>query len=249
MSTKEFITTPNIPNKRSKAVLVDYRIAKESVQTLHSLGITVYFSTPVNTLYPQVKGHPDMQLCHVGKNKFVAAPSVFSYYQTLWPKAQILKGKTNLSVSYPRHIAYNAGIVGDHIFHFSNYTDPIVKKQLSDKTAVSVRQGYSKCNICIVANGAIITSDPGIVEAAQKYHFDVLKIHHGFIKLFDMEGFLGGSCGLLAPDLLAVNGDIHTHKDADAILSFCKNYKVELCPLKKGCIDDIGSILPIVQEK
>lgn len=248
MSTKEFLMFPNIPNKCSESVLVDYRISKESIQTLQSLGITVYVSTPVKHLYSQVSGHPDMQICHMGANRFVAEPDVFSYYQRLWPQAQVLKGKTKLKQQYPQDIAYNSAIIGNFIFHRTDCTDAVIKECLKDKTMIHVKQGYSKCNVCMIHEKAIITSDAGIAAAAQKYDFDVLRIHAEGISLYDMEGFFGGSSGLLAPNLLAVNGDISTHPDASAIRSFCKNYKIDICSLKRGPIEDIGSILPITQK-
>ena len=58
-------------------------------------------------------------------------------------------------------------------------------------------------------------------------------------------GFIGGATGLIAPDMLAVNGDLKTHPDYNNIVDFCKNYHVDIISLKNGSIYDIGSILPI----
>ena len=86
----------------------------------------------------------------------------------------------------------------------------------------------------------------GVNKLAKSNGIDVLKINEGYITLKDMSyGFIGGATGLIAPDTLAVNGDIKTHKDCDNIISFCKNHRVDVLSLKKGEIEDIGSILAI----
>ena len=47
-------------NNSSRNVLVDYRIAKDSIKTLESLGFNVFKTKPVNELSKPVCGHPDM---------------------------------------------------------------------------------------------------------------------------------------------------------------------------------------------
>ena len=56
-----------ITNICSNRVLVDYRTSEESVQELIKLGIDVYKSTRVESLYEEVTGHPDMQIYFINK--------------------------------------------------------------------------------------------------------------------------------------------------------------------------------------
>ena len=98
--------------------------------------------------------------------------------------------------------------------------------------------------ICTLNGNAIITSDKGIAKVASENGIDVLEINEGFIKLRNLSyGFIGGATGLVEENLLAVNGDIETHPDADRIKQFCKKHGTELYMLKSGILEDIGTII------
>ena len=243
-----YFDNPNLPNKRSSGVLVDYRISEESVNELNSLGINVYKTKSVKALYNAVQGHADMQIHHAGGNRFIAAPEVYEYYKSVLPDTDIIKGSNELISKYPGDICYNAAAFGDYLICNAAYTaKEILSEYCSTKrTVLNVKQGYAKCSVCVINKDAIITSDKSIAKAAIQHEIDVLQIEPGYINLKDMSyGFIGGAAGLLAPDILSVNGDIKTHINYKNIISFCKNYNVEVISLKKGEIEDIGSIIPL----
>lgn len=234
----------NLPNKNARGVLTDYRISPETVRELGLLGIETLKTQRIANLYDAVCGHTDMQIHHLGGNKFVTAPEVYDYYKNLLNDAEIIKGSKFLSGKYPDDICYNAAGLGGILICSAAYTAAEIVSEY--KTIINVNQGYAKCSICIVNENAIITSDKGIYEAAKRSGIDVLKIEPGYIKLKNMSyGFIGGATGLIAPNMLAVNGDIKTHKNCEDIILFCKNYGVEVISLKKGEIEDIGTIIPL----
>ena len=248
---REYLSMPNIPNKRServKGVIVDYRTDKEAIDTLVSMGIECILSCRVSSLYEAVCGHPDMMIHHLGGNRFITAPEAYEHFKAVIPDADIIKGSKPLKSAYPDDIRYNAASVGRYLFCNApcTATEILTEYKTLKREILSVKQGYTKCSICVVSENAIITSDAGIYKKAVECKIDALKITEGYIELKGMSyGFIGGATGLIAPDTLAVNGNLKTHPDYNNIVDFCNNYNVNIISLKNGAIYDIGSILPI----
>lgn len=113
-----------------------------------------------------------------------------------------------------------------------------------------VRQGYARCSTCIVNADSLITADRNIAAAATKNGQNVLLIRPGHILLPGYAyGFIGGCCGLIAPDTLAVTGDVDMHPDGAAIRAFCARKGVRVDCLVPGPLRDIGGILPLQQKE
>jgi hypothetical protein len=111
---------------------------------------------------------------------------------------------------------------------------------------LNVKQGYSKCSIAVIGTDAAITSDTGIYNTLIANGIDVLKIDSGSIRLDGVSyGFIGGVSGLIAPDVLAVNGNIEAHPESEKIKEFCNKHGVSILSLNNEELYDIGSILPI----
>lgn len=244
----DFFKLPHIPNVCSKGVIIDSRIGDNTLKELKKLGIRTILSYRSENLLLPIESHPDMTILHLGKKQFICSPDSYAYYKKEIPDADIICGKINLKSKYPYDIPYNITILNDKVF-LNNTSDQIEILKMTNcsfKEILNVKQGYTKCNICIVNENAIITSDRNIYKTALEFDIDVLLIEPGFIELKGMScGFIGGATGLIAPDVLAVNGEIKTHPSWEAIVGFCKNYGVNIISLKKGLIEDIGSILPI----
>ena len=81
-----------------------------------------------------------------------------------------------------------------------------------------------------MTESAIITDDVSIASAAEKNGLAVLLVSKGDVALPGREyGFIGGCCGLIAPDTMLFNGSLASHKAGDFQLT------------------DIGSILPLAE--
>ena len=239
----EFLKTPNLPDRPVKGVIIDCRANKETIESLKMLGIEPILSYQSENLYPSICSHPDMTITHLGGNKFICAPDSYDYYKCVLTEAEIIKGAVDITPEYPHDVTYNVTMLGG--FTFMNASTEQAKVFDGGKI-INVRQGYTKCSICIVSENAIITADTGIARAARENSIDALLISAGNIELPGMNyGFIGGATGLIAPDTLAVNGDISTHPDGEAIPQFCADYGVKIVQLRKGAICDIGSILPV----
>ena len=184
-----------------------------------------------------------MTITHLGGKRFICAPDAYGYYKSALPEAEIINGEIGLNPEYPYDVTYNITLLGGFVFMNTATKQAGI---FNNGKIINVRQGYTKCSICIVSENALITADTGIYKAARENNIDALLITAGHIELPGMNyGFIGGAAGLISPDTLAVNGDIATHPDSDKISRFCANHGVKTTPLKRGAIRDIGSILPV----
>ena len=246
-----FVKTPNLPEKKVKSVIVDYRCDEKIINSLKKLGIYVYLSCNVKSLYPAVCGHPDMSIYHVGGSKFVCEPSTYEYYSSTLnlPGIELFKGNVYLNGTYPYDIAYNVARVSENAFHRLGFTDRTILEYSENINFINVAQGYSKCSVAVIAENAIITDDDSILVAAINNNIDVLKISKGGIRLngFDY-GFFGGAVGLIDCDTLVITGNVEKHVDYEKIFEFCAGYGVKLYNLSDEEPVDIGSIIPVAYE-
>lgn len=112
-----------------------------------------------------------------------------------------------------------------------------------------MRQGYAKCSAVPVTENAIITDDVAIASAAEKNGLEVLLVSKGDVLLPGREyGFIGGCCGLIAPDIMLFNGDLSSHGDADRIRAFLSSFGVSAEETGHFPLTDIGGILPLAEK-
>lgn len=241
-----YVHIPNVPNKKVGTVIVDYRISRESAESIRKLGINAIYSAPVKSLHESVNGHPDMQIHHLGENRFVCIKEVYHHYRKVLPSdAELIYCSENIGEKYPNDVLCNAAALGDVVLCNYKYTARAITSQY--KSCINVKQGYAKCSVAVVSEKAVITADRGIKRALCENGIDVLLINEGEIALDGMSyGFIGGVCGLVSPDILVVNGNIRNHSCYSQIAAFCKKYGVKIEELNSDIIYDIGSILPIM---
>ena len=99
-----------------------------------------------------------------------------------------------------------------------------------------------------MTESAIITDDVLIASAAEKNGLAVLLGSKGDVALPGREyGFIGGCCGLIAPDTMLFNGSLSSHRDGEKIRAFLSSFGV--CAEEAGDfqLTDIGSILPLAE--
>ncbi len=235
------------PNKRSNRVVIDYRAQKETIEELERIGFKIIPTLKIPSLYDAINGHADIQIFKTQLG-LIVAPEVFEYYKNALPDLDIVKGSNKLQNKYPHDISYNCADLGNYLICKRLYTTiEIVEYGLRYKKKIlNVNQGYSKCSICIINENALITADKSIAKACKENKIDVLEIDEGYIELNGMDyGFIGGATGLIDKTTLAVNGEIKTHPNSDNIISFVKNYGVDVIELRKGNLYDIGSIITL----
>lgn len=231
-----------------KCVIIDYRADETIISSLKKLDYNVVPSMKNQAVSDALSGHPDMQVCKCSADVFVCAPECYEYYKKTLSSVDIklICGKTMLGCNYPGDVAYNVAWIGDMAVCNTKHTDPVVLDTLAEfgvKT-VNVSQGYSKCNICIVNDNAVITSDVGISEKLVEAGADVLLIETGHIDIIGWDyGFIGGASGKLAENKLVFCGNLSFHPDHERIIAFCNKYGVECISLSEKRLMDSGSLI------
>lgn len=246
-----FIKMPNLPEYSVLSLLIGDKYAKFLGQILQEHGISV-IEVPQNLdIAPPLSSHADMSVCHIGGNNLVAVESVYYGLKSQLPcSAKLLKVENYQKAEYPDDICINACIIGDKLLHNLKYTDPVLSNEaniLGLKT-INVKQGYTKCSVCVLSADRIITSDTGIHETAINCGITSLLIQSGFIKLDGYDtGFIGGACGKISSEKIAFTGRLSVHPDESKILNFVEESGLEAVFLTDDDIFDIGSMLPLLE--
>ena len=227
-----------------KYAIVDFRASDETIFNLRKYCSDVILTRPQKT-YESVCGHPDIAVCKADDKTIITTPDNYLYYKQQLPEINVISGKRNPGFAYPDDVLYNAACTESAAIHNFKFTDEITLAVIEQKflKRIQVNQGYSKCSICVVNNKGIITDDESIYTQTVNHGLDSLLITKGDVKLTGMNyGFFGGATGVYGNKLF-LNGELSNHRDEKIISDFIKKYNVELIELKKGCIEDIGSII------
>ena len=247
------VNVPNLPKSRVKCVIADCNAPKSLFDFLNNNKIKYIKSIYIKNTIDAVSTHPDMQICHIGGNRYICEPSVYDYYAEKLNGfgLDIIKGNKHIFSTYPDDISYNVVITDKFFMHCLKYTDDIVKQLVgsTDISIYNVKQGYTKCATCIIDNNAVITSDKGIYKVCIENSVDSVLIENDKIKLGDRsDGFIGGCCGMIDCKTLLFCGDISSHKSYNKIVKFASKYGVKIICSSKDVLTDVGSIIPVIQE-
>jgi len=228
------------------AVIIDKTADSEILENLEKLNIKYYKSTSLDFLYSPVNTHPDMQIHFISDTMAVAAPSAFDYYKRILPcSITLYKGAMDPGRTYPYTCAYNIAKLGKKVIGNLSYTDAFIKN-IYEKARfefINVKQGYTKCNLCIVDANSAITEDEGIYKALS-YKMDILKVPTGEISLTGFKhGFIGGASGFIAHKKLAFCGDVSKLSYFSDLKKFLEERDIEIISLSNRNLMDLGSIL------
>lgn len=229
--------------------IIDERMSLSCRDALARRGFDIITLPPFPRLSAPVASHPDM-LMFLSHGKLITHAD---YYKIAKHKldliarqagAEIILSQETISDKYPCDILFNAAEVGTHIFGRKNY----ISRHISDICTenlldlVDVKQGYSKCSVCIVDDSSIITYDESIATAAQSSGLQVLKITPGHIRLDGYDaGFIGGASGLCG-DTVYFCGNVDIHPDAPKIRKFCSERGKNIVSLVENELIDVGTI-------
>lgn len=219
----------------------------ELAERLKRLGIT-----PVETLFDKrlpspISYHPDMQACPLGDEIILLRDTPSRDKLAAWGLP--IKETDGLPKPvYPHDVlcngfAWNKLLVGNPKTLDAAVLGSARRQGLE---ILPVRQGYAACSAAVLDRMSAITADVGMAKRLELAGFETLRIRPGFIALPGYDtGFIGGCCGLLAPDLLAVSGRLDSHPDGDKIRVFVHSRRVSIVELTQGPLLDIGGIVPL----
>lgn len=253
MMRMEFLKNPNLPERDVKLCAVSER-ADFAFSFLKEQGIEVFQVEENQNLPAPCSSHPDMRLCYLGEGRILAdckelAQGLKRLGLSVEIPARVPQG------SYPGDSVLNVLFLERHLFcRKGTPQKPGTAKeilQFAEQKGIfvyPVKQGYTRCSVCVVSAKAVVTADPSISAAAEKAGADVLRIRPGHISLPGYEyGFIGGCTGLLGPEILAVCGCLESHPDGERILDFVRGHGVQVLsiPTPDGKLWDIGGIVPL----
>lgn len=247
------VEKPNLP-EMADTILIGEKYFKILEKPLEKLGINAV-SVPGNGFVdPRLSSHGDLSVLHMGSNVLWLAPHL---RQSRFADRLIAMGfaldypDISQSATYPGDAQLNVCICGKYAAcNLSIVPAEIVSNLIaSGFEIIDCRQGYARCSVCIVTEGAIITADRGVEAVAREAGLDVLLIEPGYIALdgFDY-GFIGGSSFKISRGKLAFTGSLDEHPNKNDILRFLKAHEVEAVYLTERPIFDIGSGIPITEK-
>lgn len=157
----------------------------------------------------------------------------------------IVVSDENIGDKYPSDVLLNCALVGNKLICNPKYVSEhiLFEAQKNNVTLIPVKQGYSKCSVCVVDDNSIITSDTGIYNAAMANGIDCLLIGSGNISLPPYEyGFIGGASGNDENNVYFC-GDVNSHPDGKRICEFIASKNKNAVCLYNDTLFDAGSIL------
>lgn len=240
---------PNLPDNDVILAAVGYKY-KEIISALNNLGVNT-FSVSQNAKLPSyLDGHVDLSLMHYSENELLFDNGIsvgdleqFFHYKSIGE----ISGK-----DYPYDCLLNSVRIGNNLICNEKYiSKDILNAAYRDGlNIINVRQGYSKCSVCVLNESAIITDDISIYKSAQFFLNDILLIEKGSIGLQGANyGFIGGCTGKLEKNKIAFTGRVESHDNHNEIIDILNKYKLSAIELTNKRLYDIGSIIPLLEKK
>lgn len=211
------------------------------IEKITALGFDVIPTKPIDGLISFEKYHADMQMLVINSYAFIPQDGLYL--------KRIAENNNYTPIicepiggNYPKCVALNAALVGNKLICKADALSKMVQSYCEEQKIeiLNVRQGYAKCSTLVLNDNAIITADVSICKVARTAQIDVHCIRPGYINLEGADyGFVGGSSFVIG-DTVVFFGDISTHPDSEAIISFINNYNMKYISLFDGMLTDVG---------
>ena len=243
---KKIFNNPYLPDRQVENAFISCQISDKIESKLKSYGITCYKTVNCENINISVSSHPDMlffkadNVIYVEKNnKMIIEEIAVDIKQTIIIGYNF--GAEQLS--YPEEAALNGLFINGYLICNKKTFKPEIENITH---IINVKQGYTKCSLCVVDEGSFITEDKGMYKALTANGFDVLYIEPGEVKLKGYDhGFIGGASGKLDKNILAFTGDITKHSAYNKISEFVNARGIECISLSDEPLYDYGSIIAI----
>ncbi|MGN0519498.1 MAG: DUF6873 family GME fold protein [Candidatus Fimenecus sp.] len=247
------ILTPYLPTGQVK-VLVAGEGVRGFSSALDALGLSVLYTAPIAALPKALYAHTDLAVCPLKNRQFFLDNSQTELYSNLQAFGCCTSyGNQKVQSGYPQDVPYNALQLGAKFLLCNKKTvaSSILQYAIAENCVIlNCRQGYTKCSVAPIRENAVMTDDKSIAEILLKNDFDVLLLEKGDILLHGFQyGFIGGCCTMISKSEMLFLGDMRSHRNADAIQAFLKNYGISPICAGKTPLTDIGSLIPLLQEE
>lgn len=244
------IKIPCLPENNVKHCLIGERYTEE-ISELKELGIECITLKKNNLLDDEISCHADILAFNFGNGQVLLNRGIIGESELNKIGLEPIVSRAESSSPYPDDIPLNVAFTGKYIVCNSIYTarEIIGFAKQNNVEIINTRQGYSKCNLCIVSKDSVITEDKGLASLLKNYQFNVLLISSGDIYLSDAHyGFLGGASCKISQNKMYFSGNLERHRDYKAIVNFLKLYNVEPIYNKSRKLTDFGGIVQLTEE-
>lgn len=227
-------------------VIADCRLSYKCVNFLKSNGANVHFVPEIPCLEAPVSAHADMSMINIGKKWFIA-DDIHNIFTFFGDNRAVKRNKVKAGelLLYPENAQFNAAVVGKSLLCCTKSVDKIIVEYAKNNgyNIICVKQGFTKCSVCVVSDNAIITEDCGIAKACKQNGIDVLLLQTHSVRLNGYDyGFIGGCSGNFNRKVY-FSGCIESHPEYLDIRDFCKVHGVKPISMSDEPLYDVGSIL------
>ncbi len=229
--------------------LIDCRADDALLSGLSANGFTIVKIPPADYLSEGVASHTDM-LIFIGFGRLFCHERYYEKNKELIESLVCISGldlvlsSEKTGEKYPLDVIFNACIIGDRLICNEKTVSGLILDSAKSENfeIINIQQGYTKCSVCPVGNGALITSDVSIAAACRTRGLDVLLISEGHISLPPYtHGFIGGASGICG-DKIYFCGSLDSHPDGERIKKFCTEHGAEAICLSDKNLQDVGTI-------
>ena len=244
------INTPCLPKGTIKHCLIGSKYIDE-INELKELNIDCFTLNPEPLLEEEINSHADILAFNFGNGQVLLNKGSIGEEELKFLGIEPVFYNGVISSPYPKDIPLNVAYTGNHIICNSTYTSKeIIDFANSNNIGIiKTNQGYSKCNLCIVNDNAVITEDKGLACLLKNYQYNVLLISSGDIFLSDTHyGFLGGASCKISYDKMYFSGDLSSHRDYECIVNFLDLYNVKPIYNKSHKLTDFGGIVQLTEK-
>lgn len=243
----KIIETPHLPKGRVRHIIIGEKYRNLLGKPLIEHNLVPIWLKANPYVDKRLSGHTDLAAVQIGKRVILSEHS--KPCQQIDNVVNVVYVPDPVKPEYPHDSGLNFCIVGDKLF----YNPKTANRELVEKSGctklISVKQGYTKCSICVVDENAIITSDKMIAAAAQNIGMDVLYLEKPFVALEGFEyGFIGGAAFKISEQELAFTGVIENTIIKEQIERFLNKRNIKAIYLTDKPIFDIGSAIPLTEQ-
>lgn len=246
--TERFLEIPSLPMEKVSSVIISGEYPA-ICKSLEQRSIWVMRTKPSQRLPVPTQFHADMLCCYLGKGILAVAKGENQMQDAAISFGlQTILTDEPLSGQYPGDAGCNILQIGNRVFLNPKSADEGLQRALKHFPIYATAQGYTRCAAAIVDQDSVITADMGLSMVLKRAGLNVLEIQPGAIRLPGYPyGFIGGCCGLIAPNQLAFTGSLEFHPDSQKIKSFLQERGVQWIELTNEPLLDIGGIIPITE--
>ena len=238
---------PHLPEGNVRQIIIGEKYRKLLEKALSEYNIEAFWLKSNPYVDSRLSGHADLSAAHVGDTVLLAEYLTDSEnVNKLIDIGYSCRFVRNCESKYPGDAGLNFCLIGNRLI-----ADPRISlfEAADGVKLISVRQGYTKCSVCVVDENSIITSDKRIGELCLKDGMNVLIIDKPFVELEGFgHGFIGGASFKLSKSKLAFTGVIRNNDIRNRIEGFLSQQGIEAVYLTEKAIFDIGSAIPLTEE-